>query len=108
QYRLFTKAGYHSAMKYLMILMLAFAMSFSALSSALTAKGDLPVTQCVESGTDAAESCDAEEPNSPSDESKHFVVRPLYVNSCVMPSFQRVSFHYLNEEDLSLNKPPQV
>ena len=95
-------------MKYLMILMLAFAMSFSALGSTLPAKGDLPAAQYVESGTDAAESCDAEEPNSPSDESKHFVVRPQYADNDVQSSFQRVSFHYWNEENLAPNKPPQL
>ncbi len=88
--------------------MLAFAMSFSALGSTLTAKGDLPATQCVESGMDASESCDAEEPNSPSDESKHFVVRPQYADNDVLSTFKRVSFHYFNEENLAPNKPPQL
>jgi hypothetical protein len=83
-------------------------MSFSAPGSSLLADGDLPLTQCAKSGMDASESCDAEEPSSPSDESKHFVVRSLYVHSCVLSSFRRVSFNYLNEAYLPLNKPPQV
>ena len=86
--------------------MLVFAMSFAALGSSMLADGELPVTQSVEMGIDASESCDAEEPN-PYDESKHFVVRPQYTDKDVLSSFQRVSFHYSNEEKLALNKPPQ-
>ena len=94
-------------MKYMMILLLAFVMSFSALGSSMLADSDLPVTQSVEISMDASESSDAEEPN-PSDESKHFVIRTHYTDDDVLSSFQRVAFHYSNEEKLALNKPPQL
>ncbi len=94
-------------MKYLMILLLAFAMSFSSFGGAMLADGELPVTQSVEISIDASESCDAEEPN-PSDESKHFVIRTHCTDDDVLSSFQRVAFHYANEEKLALNKPPQI
>ena len=90
-----------------MILMLAFVMSFSALGSTVLAKDELPVVQYVETGVDASESCDAEEPN-PSDESKYFVVRPQFLNHDLPSSFQRVSFDYSYEEALAPNKPPQL
>jgi hypothetical protein len=93
-------------MKYLMILLLAFVMSFSAIGSSMLADGDLPVTQSVEISIDVSESCDAEEPN-PSDESKHYVIGTQYTDDDILSSFQRVSFHYSNEEKLALNKPPQ-
>jgi hypothetical protein len=94
-------------MKYLMILLLAFVMSFSALGSTVLAKEELPVVQYVETGVDASESCDAEEPN-PSDESKYFVVRSQYVDQNLLSSFQRVAFDYSYEEALAPNKPPQL
>ena len=94
-------------MKYMMILLLAFVMSFSALGSSMLADSDLPVTQSVEISMDASESSDAEEPN-PSDESKHFVIRTQYTDDDVLSSFQRVAFYYTNEEKLALNKPPQI
>jgi len=94
-------------MKYLMILLLAFAMSFSAFGGTMLADGELPLTQSVEISIDASESCDAEEPN-PSDESKHFVIRTHYRDDNALSSFQRVAFHYTNEEKLALNKPPQI
>ncbi len=87
--------------------MLAFVLSFSALGSSLLAKGELPVTQTLETVLDASESCDAEEPN-PSDESKHFVVKTLYVDHDLPSSFRRVAFDYSYEQDLALNKPPQL
>ena len=93
-------------MKYLMILMLAFVLSFSALGSTVFVKGELPLIQSVETGLDSSESCDAEETN-PVDESKHFVVKPHYVNYGLSSSFQRVAFDYAYEQTLTLNKPPQ-
>ena len=90
-----------------MIVLLAFVMSFSSLGSSVLADSDLPVTQSVEISMDASESCDAEEPN-PSDESKHLVIRTQYSDDDALASFQRVAFHYMNEEKLALNKPPQL
>ncbi len=87
--------------------MLAFVLSFSGLGSSLLAKGELPVSQCLETVLDVSESSDAEEPN-PSDESKHFVVKPQHIGHDRRSSFQRVAFDYSYEEDLALNKPPQL
>ncbi len=94
-------------MKYLMIVTLVFVMNFSALGSSLFVDGDLPVTQPVEITIDTSESCDAEEPN-PSDESKHFIVKGGYTGDDQLSSFQRVSLHYSNQDNLTLNRPPQL
>jgi len=110
KYLLFTLAGYHFAMKYMMIVMVLFAMSFASLGSALFAKGELPAMHPVETvaeNTDASESSDSEEP-TPSDDPKHYSVRPLCTNDFASSSYQRNSFRYCNGKNLAPLKPPSL
>lgn len=94
-------------MKYLLIIILAFVMSFSAVGSLMPGEKDLSPAQSVEVVLDASESCDSEEPNTSLDEIKHFVVRTGYSDYDSPSAFQRVAFSYSNEDNLAPKKPPQ-
>jgi len=94
-------------MKYLMIIMLAFVMSFSAVGSLVLGEKDLSPAQSVEIVFDASESCDSEEPNTSLDEIKHVVVRTGYSDDDSPSAFQRVAFNYSYEQNLAPKKPPR-
>lgn len=95
-------------MKYMMIVMVLFAMSFASLGSALFAKGELPPMHPVETVAemvDTSESCDAEE-QTPSDDPMHFCARVFFNHDLISSSCQRVSFRYCDGKEHSPLKPP--
>jgi len=97
-------------MKYMMIVIVLFAMSFASLGSALFAKGELPAMHPVETvaeNIDASESSDSEEP-TPSDDPKHYAVRPLCTNDFISSSHRRSAFRYCDGKNLAPLKPPSL